>query len=155
MKRYIIVLMMFLQKVSFCNSIRKNPRFFSTYRRKKIGIAVTSLIILFNFGIFSQSENAILTNCKEDLLMFCSTIRSGNLQKIQCLLENESDLSGVCKDTLKSSLNKMKESGSNECKKDVQEYCRWVIPGGGRILKCLLKNESKLSDGCKKKMREL
>ena len=113
------------------------------------------LIILINYGVIAQSDNPILTSCKEDLLTFCSNISSGNLQKIQCLLENESNLSGACKDTIKSSLNKIKETGSNDCKKDVQEHCRWVIPGGGRIIKCLLKNQSKLSDGCKKKMGEL
>jgi hypothetical protein len=36
--------MAFLQKVSFCNFIRNNPRLFSACRRKKIVIAVASLI---------------------------------------------------------------------------------------------------------------
>jgi len=35
--------MAFLQKVSFCNFIRNNPRLFSACRRKKIVIAVASL----------------------------------------------------------------------------------------------------------------
>ncbi len=36
--------MAFLQKVSFCNFIRNNPRLFSACRRKKIIIAVASQI---------------------------------------------------------------------------------------------------------------
>ena len=42
--------MEFLQKVSFCNSIRNNPRLFSACRQKKIVIAVASFIFLFKYS---------------------------------------------------------------------------------------------------------
>jgi hypothetical protein len=47
--------MAFLQKVSFCNLIRTNPCLFSACRRKKVVIAIVSLIIFL-------------------LLLFCSTV---------------------------------------------------------------------------------
>jgi hypothetical protein len=39
-----LILMAFLQKVSFCNFIRNNPWLFSACQRKKIVIVVASLI---------------------------------------------------------------------------------------------------------------
>jgi hypothetical protein len=36
------------------------------------------------------------------------------------------------------------------CKGDYETFCKGTIPGGGRVLACLNKNESKLSAACKK-----
>ena len=38
------------------------------------------------------------------------------------------------------------------CAADYQSFCVGVMPGGGRILACLKKNEAKLSPECKKAM---
>lgn len=36
------------------------------------------------------------------------------------------------------------------CKVDYDTFCKGTMPGGGRVLACLKKNESKLSAACKK-----
>jgi hypothetical protein len=36
------------------------------------------------------------------------------------------------------------------CKADYQKYCKGTMPGGGRIIACLNKQRSQLSDACKK-----
>lgn len=36
------------------------------------------------------------------------------------------------------------------CKGDYETFCKGTIPGGGRVLACLKKNEGKLSAACKK-----
>jgi hypothetical protein len=40
------------------------------------------------------------------------------------------------------------------CKQDVQTLCPGVQPGEGRIKQCMVKNRSKLSDGCKAALKE-
>jgi len=40
------------------------------------------------------------------------------------------------------------------CKADVQTLCPGVQPGDGRIKQCMMKNRSKLSDGCKAALKE-
>ncbi|WP_244432065.1 cysteine rich repeat-containing protein [Rhodopseudomonas sp. B29] len=40
------------------------------------------------------------------------------------------------------------------CKPDYQKFCSGVMPGGGRIKKCLMDNFSGLSDACKKVVSE-
>jgi hypothetical protein len=36
------------------------------------------------------------------------------------------------------------------CKADYEQFCKGTIPGGGRVLACLSKQDSKLSAACKK-----
>jgi cysteine rich repeat protein len=36
------------------------------------------------------------------------------------------------------------------CKADYEKYCSGVMPGGGRIIACLNKQHTALSDACKK-----
>jgi len=40
------------------------------------------------------------------------------------------------------------------CKADVQTLCPGIQPGDGRIKQCMMKNRSKLSDGCKAALKE-
>jgi len=40
------------------------------------------------------------------------------------------------------------------CKADVQTLCPGVQPGDGRIKQCMMKNRSKLSDGCKAALKD-
>jgi len=36
------------------------------------------------------------------------------------------------------------------CKADYDQFCKGTMPGGGRVLACLSKNNGKLSAACKK-----
>ena len=36
------------------------------------------------------------------------------------------------------------------CKGDYDQFCKSTMPGGGRVLACLSKNNDKLSASCKK-----
>lgn len=36
------------------------------------------------------------------------------------------------------------------CKSDYDKYCKGTMPGGGRVLACLAKQNDKLTAGCKK-----
>lgn len=40
------------------------------------------------------------------------------------------------------------------CKADYEQFCKGTIPGGGRVLACLSKQDSKLSAACKKVVAE-
>ena len=41
------------------------------------------------------------------------------------------------------------QAQTNLCKSDYRKFCAGVFPGGGRIIKCLNKNISKLAPDCK------
>jgi hypothetical protein len=40
------------------------------------------------------------------------------------------------------------------CRAEVKQLCRGILPGGGRIKKCIEANESKLSPACQKAVQE-
>ena len=40
------------------------------------------------------------------------------------------------------------------CRAEVKQLCRGILPGGGRIKKCIEANESKLSPSCQKAVQE-
>jgi len=40
------------------------------------------------------------------------------------------------------------------CKADYDQFCKGTLPGGGRVLACLAKNNDKLSAACKKVVAE-
>ena len=108
-------------------------------------------ILVFFFFISSIS---ILPDCKIEQEKFCKEINHPKAKVTQCLLEHNDDLSETCKSYLKAFSEKMQQQAKGACKADVDMFCKWVIPGGGRIIKCLFKNESSLSDSCKKILNE-
>ncbi|HWK86918.1 MAG TPA: cysteine rich repeat-containing protein [Xanthobacteraceae bacterium] len=36
------------------------------------------------------------------------------------------------------------------CKDDFQKLCKGVMPGGGRVMKCLSEHKDKVSEACRK-----
>jgi hypothetical protein len=40
------------------------------------------------------------------------------------------------------------------CKADYDQFCKGTLPGGGRIIACLSKQDAKLSPACKKVLAE-
>ena len=52
----------------------------------------------------------------------------------------------------------MKEKGAElkkDCKEDAQQFCKDVQAGGGRIIRCLKENQSKLSKGCQDALAQM
>lgn len=43
----------------------------------------------------------------------------------------------------------------NECKSDLQTLCRAISAGQGRLLKCLEKNDAKVSIRCKQALKDV
>ncbi|TGK28236.1 hypothetical protein EHQ12_12780 [Leptospira gomenensis] len=72
---------------------------------------------------------------------------------MQCLLEKESDLSETCKNWLTKKKEEIRKH-SEACSEDRSKYCAFVIPGGGRILKCLMDHESSLSNSCREMIQK-
>jgi hypothetical protein len=86
--------------------------------------------------------------CAPDIDRFCATVEAGGGRIARCLKEHESELSPSCRDHLAEVKGKLEEI-HRDCRPDADTVCGDVKPGAGRVLRCLKKNRSKLSAGCK------
>jgi len=43
----------------------------------------------------------------------------------------------------------------NECDNDLEKYCSNVAPSGGRLMECMDKNMDKISERCKRAMKDV
>jgi hypothetical protein len=96
--------------------------------------------------------------CKADREKFCKDVKPGEGRIVKCMKEHEADLSPECKEKMSEAKEKMgekKEEWNKACGEDQKTLCGDVKKGHGAVMKCLKKNESKLSEGCKSYMSEM
>jgi hypothetical protein len=89
--------------------------------------------------------------CRADVEKLCKGVEPGQGRIAQCLKDKEAQVSPGCKQHLTQMREHMQEL-SEACKGDVDQYCKDVKPGQGRVAKCLKQNEAKLSTACKEQM---
>ena len=94
------------------------------------------------------------SSCKADVDKFCAQVKPGGGRVVQCLKQNEAQLSDSCKERMKAAQVEMKEL-KDACADDVQQYCAGMKPGGGRIAHCLKAHQDKISAECKTALGEL
>ncbi len=107
-------------------------------------------ILLFYFFVngIDSKESGLKKNCQEEIYNLCDFSPISKKHSLLCLLEKENNLGTNCKSELSRLKEEMKTEMTNACGEDRNRFCFWVIPGGGRILKCLLETEEKLSPQC-------
>jgi hypothetical protein len=96
--------------------------------------------------------------CKDDFKKFCSGVRPGRGRGWQCLKQHEAELAPACQEHLsrmRDRLEKKKEQISQACQADKEQFCKDVLPGDGRIAKCMKEHREQLSAGCKESMKNL
>jgi hypothetical protein len=102
-----------------------------------------------------------MEGCKKELDMYCKSVTPGEGRILACLYAFEDKLSGRCVYALYDAANQLEQAVmalrylANECKGDVSSLCADTVPGEGRILKCLEKNEAKVSSRCKQAAKDV
>ena len=113
-----------------------------------------TLILFFSLPLLAETKT-IYEVCQPEIATYCQGIKPTKARILQCLKERGKNLSEACEIGQNALSETMKNKSQGFCKEDVSEYCRWIIPGGGRILKCLFQNESKISNQCKVVLNEI
>lgn len=85
--------------------------------------------------------------CLEEIEKYCNHLKPGE-GILNCLREHERDLSSVCRDKLAANSRRLLE-GQKICAKDIESFCRGVVPGGGRIYRCLNGHLDELTSNCR------
>jgi hypothetical protein len=105
-------------------------------------------VFTFSFLLGASSARA-MGPCGKDTVKYCKGVRPGQGRIIRCLYHNRDRLSPACKEKARRDWEKLVEVNA-DCASDVRKHCAKVIPGGGRIIACLLKHEDQLQPKCKK-----
>ncbi|MEI6127822.1 MAG: cysteine rich repeat-containing protein [Pseudomonadota bacterium] len=103
------------------------------------------------FGTPAYAENN--QPCADDIVKFCQNIQPGGGRIAQCLASHVKDISSACRTRIAEIKNRM-VSVSESCEDDVEQLCKEVRPGGGRILNCLKDHAGEISSECKATLTE-
>ena len=95
--------------------------------------------------------------CRADVEKLCKGVEPGQGRILQCLQNNEAQVSAACKEQLTQMREHMRgrmEEFSQACQSDVQRYCTGMTPGQRRIADCLKENEANLSQACRDELAQ-
>jgi hypothetical protein len=96
--------------------------------------------------------------CRADAQRLCKGVEPGQGRLAQCMKEHEAQVSAECKAHMQKMHEAMQarmQEFNDACKADVQQHCKDVQPGEGRIVGCLRKNEGTLSAPCKEQLAKM
>ena len=98
--------------------------------------------------------DTFVEGCQQELTTFCKDVTPGEGRVIACLFAYQDKISSRCEYALYDSVGQLDRTltnlsyAINECRDDLKSYCADTKPGEGRLLDCLSKNETKISNRC-------
>jgi len=132
---------------------------------KKIIVLVVGLALMVVLPVSAQEDEGIIATvangCKVDLESYCKDVTPGEGRVLACLFAHSDKLSSKCEYALYDSAVQLERAVAaltymaNECGEDMVALCGDVEVGEGRVIDCLAKNESKVSDRCKEAQKTL
>ena len=110
---------------------------------------VTMALAVFAAGVgaeaFAQQRRE--GPCAADAKKFCGDVQPVQGRIAKCMKAHEAELSPACQEGMKARAEKA-ESVREDCKRDVEKFCKGIAPGGGRILACLSARQAELNPAC-------
>ena len=128
-----------------------------------IGCAVALGSLLAVPAMASQETlvESVARGCKTELESYCKDVTPGQGRVLSCLYAYGDKLTGQCEFALYDAAVQLERAVAamsymaNECGDDLTKYCGDVVLGEGRVLDCLAKHDSKISDRCKQAQKDL
>ena len=130
---------------------------------KRTMIAVVAALLLT--GGAAAAEETIISSvakgCEKELKTFCKEVTPGDGRVVACLYAFSDKLSPKCEYALYDAAAQLERALTsltyvvNECRTDLATFCSDVQPGQGRLMKCMEKNEKKVSARCKSAMKDV
>jgi hypothetical protein len=99
--------------------------------------------------------------CAKDIKKYCRTVTPGEGRMIYCMQAHEDKISVKCAFELgeaatnvQTAADALKE-GVIACKAEINGVCGKIVPGQGRIARCLLANKSTASSACAEALKKI
>ena len=101
-----------------------------------------------------------IPSCEADAAILCPGLPLNSKKSMMCLMAYEDNLSLACKVGIVETAMMVEMSmlaidySIKACEADADKYCGKVEVGEGRIVSCLRKNESKISETCTSALKD-
>jgi hypothetical protein len=103
----------------------------------------------------------VRSGCDAELKSHCKGVTPGEGRQLACLYAHEDKLSNRCEYALYDASAELQRRVNSlayvasECDDDMEKHCADVQPGEGKLMQCLKKHESELSDRCERAMKDV
>jgi Cysteine rich repeat len=124
---------------------------------------VCGVVCLFALSAGAQQNlvESVANGCKAELETYCKDVTPDPSRILACLYARNDKLSGKCEFAFYDAAAQLERAvaalayAANECDDDLDQFCRDVAAGKGRLLTCLEKNDQNVSARCKKALQEV
>jgi hypothetical protein len=123
------------------------------------------LSLVFLVALPADADQSLLqtvaTGCETELEGYCKDVTPGDGRILACLYAYGDKLSSKCEYALYDAAVQLERAVAamayvaNECGDDLTQHCSGIAMGQGRLLKCLEKNDSEVSQRCKQALKEV
>lgn len=105
---------------------------------------------------YADAITLLARSCGADIEKYCAKAHLANFEIGRCLQQNEARISGTCAVDMVRVANALEARAQAQasivkvCNRDIQKLCppKFVKPGNGHILQCLLKAQPSVSKNC-------
>src|SRR3954464_5637980 len=91
--------------------------------------------------------------CLADAERLCKGVEPGGGRIVRCLQQHGGGLPPGCRQN-RDGFGEQVEEVRAACQEDAERLCSGVVPGHGKVARCLRMHTSELSDPCKKEMAD-
>ena len=104
--------------------------------------------------------SADIKGCDADAKQYCPGLDPNSQKAFMCMMAYEDKLSESCRRGILEAAMAIKMGAAaidysvQACEADADKYCLDVQPGEGRLVRCIKKNESKVSKACVTALKE-
>ena len=132
-------------------------------KSKRIIGVVLGIVFLFVMPVAGEQNlvQTVADGCKAELEKYCKDVTPGEGRILACLFAHQDKLSGKCEYALYDAAVQLERAVAalsyviNECADDLDQFCSGVEAGKERLLKCIEKNDKKVSSRCKEALKEV
>jgi hypothetical protein len=128
-----------------------------------VWMVVIGMVLVFS-GVASAQQaliDSVVKGCDKELKTFCKDVTPGEGRGLACLYAFSDKLSAQCEYALYDAAAQLERAVAalsytvNECREDLTKFCADIKPGEGRLLKCIEKNDAKITPRCKSAMKDV
>jgi hypothetical protein len=132
-------------------------------RYAMLWMVVIGTVLVFS-GVASAQQaliDSVVKGCDKELKTYCKDVTPGEGRGLACLYAFSDKLSAQCEYALYDAAAQLERAVAalsytvNECREDLTKFCSDIKPGEGRLLKCIEKNDAKVTARCKSAMKDV